>query len=68
LLANAAYFAWTQGYLAPLGLAPVEQSEPQRLQSQIRPEALRLLNRALGRRVTHALKVLKSGGDAYLEG
>ncbi len=48
LLANAAYFAWTQGYLAPLGLAPVEQSEPQRLQSQVRPEALRLLNTPKG--------------------
>ncbi len=43
-LANAGYFAWTQGYLAPLGLAPVEQSEPERLQAQIKPGALRLLN------------------------
>lgn len=48
LLANAAYFAWTQGYLAPLGLAPEEQSEPQRLQSQVRPEALRLINTPKG--------------------
>lgn len=44
VLANAGYFAWTQGYLAPLGLAPVEQSEPERLQAQIKPGALRLLN------------------------
>lgn len=44
VLANAGYFAWTQGYLAPLGLAPVEQSEPERLQAQIKPESLRLLN------------------------
>lgn len=44
LIANAAYFAWTQGYLAPLGLAPVEQTEPERLQAQIKPESLRLLN------------------------
>ena len=43
-LANAGYFVWTQGYLGPLGLAPVEQSEPERLQAQIKPEALRLLN------------------------
>ncbi len=33
-----------------------------------RGEALRLLNRSLGRRVTHALGVLKSGEDVYLEG
>lgn len=44
VLANAGYFAWTQGYLAPLGLAPVNQSEPERLRAQIHPEALRLLN------------------------
>ena len=31
-------------------------------------EAPRLLNRSLGRRVTHALGVLASGGDMYLEG
>ncbi|MFM6985463.1 MAG: SPOR domain-containing protein [Hydrogenophaga sp.] len=44
VLANAGYFAWTQGQLAALGLVPAEPSEPQRLQAQIRPEALRLLN------------------------
>lgn len=44
LIANVAFFAWTQGYLASLGLAPVEQAEPERLQAQIRPETLRLLN------------------------
>lgn len=44
VLANAGYFAWTQGYLAPLGLAPVAQREPERLQAQLKPESLRLLN------------------------
>lgn len=44
LLANAGYFAWTQGYLAVLGWAPTEQAEPERLKAQIKPEALRLLN------------------------
>lgn len=44
LLANAVYFGWTQGYLSPLGLAPTEQTEPERLQGQIKPESLRLLN------------------------
>lgn len=44
VLANAGYFVWTQGYLRPLGLAPTEQTEPGRLQAQIKPEALRLLN------------------------
>jgi hypothetical protein len=44
VLANAGYFAWTQGYLGALGLKPAVQSEPERLQAQIRPEGLRLLN------------------------
>lgn len=44
LIANALYFVWSQGHLAPLGLAPVDPSEPERLQAQIRPESLRLLN------------------------
>jgi predicted NUDIX family NTP pyrophosphohydrolase len=44
LLANGLYFAWGGGHLATLGFAPAQQSEPQRLQSQIKPEAIRLLN------------------------
>ena len=46
LLANAAYFAWTQGWLMALGWAPVQQAEPQRLTQQINPEAMRLLDNA----------------------
>lgn len=42
-LANAGYWAWSQGLLAPYGLAPAMQSEPQRMATQIRPEALHLL-------------------------
>ncbi|MBO9678858.1 MAG: SPOR domain-containing protein [Acidovorax sp.] len=43
LLANAGYYAWTQGWLRAWGLAPQEQSEPERMANQIRPEALRIL-------------------------
>lgn len=43
LLANAGYFAWSHGTLAPYGFAPAVQSEPQRLTQQLRPEALRIL-------------------------
>ncbi len=51
LLANGAYFAWSRGHLAVLGLAPVSQSEPARLQAQIKPEALRLLGSSEIRRI-----------------
>lgn len=42
LLANAGYFAWSQGFMQEWGLAPAQQAEPQRLQQQIRPEALHI--------------------------
>jgi cell division protein FtsN len=44
VLANTGYFAWTQGYLDGLGMAPQDQREPRRLQEQVKPEQLRLLN------------------------
>jgi hypothetical protein len=43
LLANGGYYAWSHGYLLPWGAGPVQQSEPQRLQQQLRPEAVRVL-------------------------
>lgn len=42
LLANAGYFAWSQGALTSLGWAPQQHNEPERLQQQLRPEALQL--------------------------
>ncbi|WP_027016975.1 SPOR domain-containing protein [Comamonas composti] len=42
VLANAGYYFWSHGHLAGLGLAPQSQNEPERLQRQIRPEALSL--------------------------
>lgn len=43
LLANAGYYAWSHQWLAGLGLAPATQAEPERLQRQIAPEALRVV-------------------------
>jgi hypothetical protein len=48
LLANAAYFAWSQGHLLSLGGAgswadPHPLREPQRLQQQLQPERLTVL-------------------------
>lgn len=45
MLLNLGYLAWSQGWLRAYGLAPVPQSEPQRLQQQIRPEAVNILSR-----------------------
>lgn len=43
LLANLAYFSWSQGLLAPYGLAPTPAGEPERLARQIAPERVRVL-------------------------
>ena len=50
-LANAAYYAWSQDMLAPVGLAPAQQSEPQRVAQQVRPEAIRVLPGDEARRI-----------------
>ena len=51
LLANAGMLAWTQGWLASYDLAPAAQAEPQRLEQQLRPEAMRLLSPAEARQL-----------------
>jgi hypothetical protein len=51
LLANGAYFAWAGGHLASLGFAPAVQTEPQRLQAQIKPDAIRLLSATEAKRL-----------------
>ena len=43
LLANGGYYAWSQGLLLPWGFGPAQESEPQRLAQQIRPEAVHVL-------------------------
>jgi hypothetical protein len=54
LLANAGYFAWTQGLLADYGYAPAVQAEPQRLAQQIKPQAMQLLTAADARQLENA--------------
>ena len=42
LAANLAWAAWSQGWLRGVGLGPAQQTEPERLERQVRPEALRI--------------------------
>ncbi len=60
LLANAAYFAWAQGLLLSWGVGPAQQSEPQRLQQQIRPEGMRILKSDEARRMEAAAAVARA--------
>lgn len=43
LAANLGYYLWSHGQLAGLGLEPAAEAEPQRLERQIRPEALQIV-------------------------
>ncbi len=43
VIVNAGYYAWSHHMLASYGYAPVQQSEPERLSQQIRPDALTIL-------------------------
>jgi hypothetical protein len=55
LLANAAYYAWSQNLLEGVGLAPTQQSEPQRVAQQVKPEAVRIVAGDEARRIEVAL-------------
>lgn len=43
VLCNGLYWAWSQGLLRDIGLAPAEQNESQRVARQIEPQAVRIL-------------------------
>lgn len=43
LLANAGFYAWTQGWLAPLLPPRSDAREPERLAAQLRPELITVL-------------------------
>ena len=58
LLANAAWWGWTHGWLPagtlPLPLDTPAQREPQRLAAQVRPESIQILPSAEARRLQAA--------------
>jgi hypothetical protein len=51
ILANGVYFAWSEGLLRSAGFAPAQQQEPQRLQQQVKPDAVRMLGQQEFKRV-----------------
>lgn len=46
ILVNGLYLVWSEGWLRAQGFAPAQQTEPQRMVQQIRPEAVRILTAA----------------------
>ncbi len=64
ILANAGYYAWSQGLLAAYGFAPATQAEPQRMTQQIKPEALRILNPQESSQLQTAAQAVANAGTA----
>lgn len=44
ILLNGLYFVWSEGLLRGLGYGPTQQTEPHRLEQQIKPELIRILS------------------------
>jgi hypothetical protein len=65
LIANAAFFAWAQGWLAPALPAPRHsEREPQRLAAQVRPDSVVVL---APQAASAALLAARSTANACLE-
>jgi hypothetical protein len=68
VLLNAAYYVWSHGMLRQYGWAPAEQSEPQRMAQQVRPEAVRVLQSDEGRRAEQIALTPPKPPECYLAG
>jgi hypothetical protein len=68
ILANGLYFAWTQGLLRAYGFAPAQQSEPQRLGQQVRPEALRVMTPSERKRLEEQAKAASTPSQCLVAG
>ncbi len=61
LLANGVYYAWGEGLLLPWGWGPSPETEPWRLQQQIRPDAVKVLPAEEARREDVPVTVARTG-------
>ncbi|MEY4652863.1 MAG: hypothetical protein RI884_1444 [Pseudomonadota bacterium] len=59
LIANAAWFAWAQDLLRPWGLGPSSQAEPQRVDQQVLPASIRLVQGAEAARLVETAALLR---------
>ncbi len=68
LLANALYFTWAQGLLAPYGWRPAPQSEPERLAQQVQPDLLQVLDAETARRAEQVASAAARASECLLAG
>lgn len=65
LLANLAFFAWTQGWLdSVVGVRPTGDREPERLARQVRPESITILSPAAVRAAAAAASAASAAASA----
>jgi hypothetical protein len=65
LLANLAFFAWTQGWLdSVVGVRPTGDREPERLARQVRPESITILSPAAVRAAAAAASAASAAAAA----
>ena len=57
VLINGIFFVWSQGLLIDIGFAPAQQTEPQRVNQQINPDAIQLLNVQEQRQIETAVRL-----------
>ena len=68
ILANGVYFAWSEGMLLAYGFGPAQQREPQRLEQQVRADALRILVPAEFKRVEAQVQAEKDPRECLVAG
>jgi hypothetical protein len=68
VLANGAYFAWSQGLLLSYGWAPVPRTETQRLAQQVQAQNLQLLTADEAKRLESAPQVSAKPGECLQAG
>jgi hypothetical protein len=65
LVANLAFFAWTQGWLSPLAMPPMSsEREPERITLQVRPETVTLLGPKAAAEARQAADAASAAGAA----
>lgn len=68
VLINCMFFGWSQGLLLSIGFGPAQQTEPQRVNQQIKPDAIELLDAQHQRQTETALPVATKPAECLRAG
>ncbi len=68
VLINGIFFVWSQGLLIDIGFGPAQQTEPQRVNQQINPDVIQILNVQEQRQIETALPVATKPAECLQAG